>query len=424
MLKSMLKKIFCVMMLFLVSASVLCAADWTVFHGPQGDNKSPDTGLLKKWSEGGPKLLWTADTIGTGFSSVSVAGGKIYTSGNIQRDGKDFSMVFCLDLSGNLLWSKENGPAHVDRRKYPGTRGTPTVDGNLLFDVSPLGQVTCYDLTKEGNVIWSKNLLQDYEAPMPQWILGHSIVIEGDHAICMVGGAKALAVALNKKTGEPVTLYPPATENSPASYASPYLFDFEGTRVLLLHSKISAEGYDVKTGKPLFSIPWRNRTTTNITQSIYREGHLFMSSGYGFGAKGFKLTKNADGTIHPEELWFTQPFDNHHGGLVLVDDYVYGTTSRGNWGAIHFLTGKVGYLARPVGEEGAVHFADGLIYGLSYDSRTVFLWEPKPTEFVELGRFTLPQEASGKTWAHPVVINSRLYLRHDKYLYCYDVKAE
>jgi outer membrane protein assembly factor BamB len=258
---------------------------------------------------------------------------------------------------------------------------------------------------------------------MPMWILGHSVVVEGDHLICMVGGAKALAAALNKKTGETVLEYPPAAGNAQTGYMTPYFFDFEGTRVLAMMSDVTVEGYDAKTAKKLFSFPWKNQRTTNVTAPIYRDGHLFVSSGYGYGSEGYKLTKNSDGTIKAEKLWHTEPFDNHHHGLVLIGDHVYGTSSRGNWFAVNFLTGEIGFTARPVAEQTAIHYADGLIYCLTQDSGTVILWDPKPNEFVEVSRFVLP-EGTGKAWAHPVVIGGRLYLRYAETLYCYDVKGE
>jgi len=413
--KLMLRQFVYTFVVVFVSTSLLTAADWTVFHGPDGDNKSPDTGLLKKWSPGGPKLLWTADFLGSGFSGVSISGERIYTSGNVGN----YSMVFCLDLDGNKVWEKENGPPHTG--SYPGTRGTPTIDGDVVYDVSPLGAVTCFD-AKTGDKKWSRNLMTEYEARQPRWILGHSVVVDGDNLICMVGDAKVLAVALNKKTGEPVMEFAPTAGGALTSYMTPYFFEFEGTRVLSMMSMETLEGYDARTGKRLFTIPWRNSRTTNVTAPLYRDGNLFLSSGYNYGAEGYKLAKNADGTITATKLWHTQQFDNHHHGLVLVGDHVYGTSSGGTWFAVNFLTGEIAYTARPVSEQTAVHYADGMIYCLAQDSRTVILWDPKPTEFVEAGRFVLPREAEGKAWAHPVVLNGRLYLRHSQYLYCYDVK--
>jgi outer membrane protein assembly factor BamB len=399
---------------------MLFANDWTAFRGVDGSGKSPDTGLLKKWNVGEPKLLWTANFIGNGWSGVSIAGDRIYISGNVKRDGKDLSMVFCLDKDGNKIWEKDNGPA-LTTTSYQGTRGTLTIDGDFVYDVSALGEVACFN-AETGEKIWNRNPLKEYGAPNPDWFCGHAAIVDGDNLISLLGG-KHSAIALNKKTGETVWKSAPAPSDAPSGHTTPYFFEFEGVRIVVVMSESSVEGLEAKTGKKHFSIPWRNRTATNCTMPIYRDGHLFMTTGYGFGAKLFRLTKNADGTISPAEVWHEQRFDNHHGGVILVGDYVYGTTHNGSWGSINFMTGEVGYLSRTAGK-GSVHYADGLLYGLTENDKTVLLIKPEPKDFVLLGSFELPHEAEGMSWAHPVVHNGKLYLRHGQYLYCYDVKAE
>jgi len=402
-----------------LSSSMLLSADWLTFRGADGNGKSPDTGLLKKWNTSGPKLLWQVDFIGPGWSNVAIANDKLYINGNVG----DKSMVFCLDKDGNKIWEKDNGSAHTTARNYPGTRATPTIDGDFVYDVSPLGEVACFN-AKTGEKIWNKNLMTIYNAPMPMWFLGHSALVDGDHLICMVGGTKTLAVALNKRTGEVVWESAPATGGEQTGYASPYLFELEGLRVVVVISKVTAEGLDPQTGKTLFSVPWRSSRDCHCTMPIYHNGHLFMTTGYdGGAAKLFKLTKNADNTIKATEVWSEPRFNNHHGGVVLVGDHVYGTTHNGQWCSINFMTGEVGYLSRDAGK-GSVHYADGLLYGLTENDRTVLLIKPESKEFVLLSSFELPNEAEGNSWAHPVVLDGRLYLRHAQYLYCYDVKAE
>ena len=422
----MLRQISYVFTFVIFISSVLSAADWQAFRGPKGDGKSPDTGLLQKWSDGGPKLLWTADFVGFGYSSVAIADDRIYITGNAEREGKEFSMVFCLDKNGKEIWAADNGPAHTTARSYPGTRGTPTIDGDCVYDVSPLGEVACFN-AKNGDKIWSRNIMTEYEAPMPRWFLGNAVFVDGDLVICPLGGPKHFAVALDKKTGKTVWAADPIKDPSETKtgYTTPYLFEFEGIRVVIVMSDSTVEGLDPKTGKTFFSIPWKNDRTVNATMPIYRDGNLFLSTGYGFGSKMFKLTKNPDSTISATEVWYEASFDNQHGGVILVGDYVYGSTQRGNWGAIHFMTGKIGYLGRVNGiGQGSIHYADGLLYCLSEDGKTVILTKPEPKEFIELSRFELPNDATGKSWAHPVVLDGKLYLRHAQYLYCYDVKAE
>ncbi len=416
--------IFSAIIAIFLTTPLLFSADWPVFHGPKGDNVSPDTGLLKSWPEGGPKLLWTADFLGFGYSGVSISGDRIYTSGNVEKDGKPLSMVFCLDNNGKLIWENDNGPAHVDKRRFDGTRGTPTIDGEFVYDESALGEVACFD-AKSGTKIWHRNILKDYGAEMPRWFLGESVVIDGDNLICTVGGPKACALALDKRTGKTVWESAPTVDPPGAmvGYATPYFFEHDGIRIVAVMSNETVEGLDPKTGKTLFSIPWKNFRTTNVTQPIYRDGCLFLTSGYDFGAKLYKLSKNTDGTITPTEIRYEKKFDNHHHAVVMVGDYVYGTTHKGSWGSIHFKTGELGYLVRIAGCA-SVHLADGLIYALTEDEKTVILYKPEPKEFVELSRFELPHDAEKKSWAHPVVCNGKLYLRHAQYLYCYDVKEK
>ncbi len=406
--------------LLLLQTAIVSAQNesWAVFHGPKGDNKSPDTELLKEWPESGPPLLWIADFIGYGYSGVSIADGRIFTSGNIERDGETSAMVFCLDLNGQLIWKSDNGPGLSDRRRYPSTRATPTIDGDRVYDESALGQVTCYDV-KTGRKIWSRNIIKDYGAEIPRWFLGESVIVDGDRLICTPGGPKASALALDKMTGK--TVWEAASTGHLAGYATPYFFDFEGTRILAVQTDRTVEGLNPETGKTLFSFPWENFRTTNVTMPVYRNGHLFMTSGYDHGSKLYRLTKEPDGKIKVEEIWYEKRFDNHHGGVILVGDYVYGTTHKGSWGSIHFDTGKIGYLVRSIGS-GSVHYADGLIYGLSEDDKMVILLKPEPEKYVEISRFELPNEVEGKSWAHPVVCGGRLYLRHAQYLYCYDVR--
>jgi len=419
----MLRQLFCTLSIIILSSPLLCSADWRAFRGPDGNGKSPDTGLQKQWAPGGPKLLWSVNFLGDGWSGVSIAGDRIYISGN----AGDRSMVFCFDKEGNEIWRKENGPAHNAPRSYPGTRGTPTIDGAegeyYVYDISPHGELACFHAAT-GDKIWRRNIMTDYGAPMPMWFLGHSVIIDGDLLITPVGGASYSAAAVDKKTGRTVWTAPPAAGNAPTGYTTPYIFEFEGTRVVAVMSNASVEGLDPATGKRLFSIPWTNARSVHCTMPIYHNGYLFLSTGYDRGtAKLFRLAKNTDGTIRPTEVWSEPQFNNHHGGVVLVGDHVYGTNHNGAWCSINFMTGEMGYTSRAAGK-GALHYADGLLYGLTEDDKTALLIKPEPKEFLLLSSFELPNDAAGKSWAHPVVLNGRMYLRHGQYLYCYNVKAE
>ena len=414
--------IFGTILFFAAILTVQAEGNWPIFHGPNGDNKSSDTGLMQSWPEGGPKLVWSVDFIGFGYSGVSIADGLIYTSGNIEENGATVAMVFCLDeKTGKLVWKNSNGPALDDPRRYPSTRATLTINDGLVYDQSALGEVGCFD-AKTGKKIWSRNLINDFEVTIPHWAFSESVAVDGDNLICGPGGKKASVVALDKKTGKTVWEAEP-TEVLPG-FATPYFFTFEDQRVVAIITEKTVICVDPKDGEILCIIPHVNDRETNVTMPIYRDGHLFLTTGYGEGSRLWKLTKDANTRkITATEVWYEKAFDNQHGGVILVGDTVYGTTHRGQWASIDFWTGKIGYSERSVGA-GSVHFADGLIYGLSEKNRTAILVKPQPDEYIELGRFQLPNDAEGNSWAHPVVSDGRLYLRHAEFLYCYDVKQK
>ena len=405
-----------------ISVTVYAQGNWPIFHGPNGDNKSTDTGLMQSWPKDGPTLLWTIDFLGHGYSGVSIADGRIYITGNDEEDGQPVAMVYCLDeKTGDLLWKSSNGPAWDDPRMYPSTRATVTIDGDYVYDQSVHCEVGCFH-AKTGKKIWSRNLTKEYGAKTPYWGFAESVVIDGDRMLCAPGGEKASVIALDKKTGK--TVWEAKPHEFIPGYATLYFFVHDGKRIVATVTDNTVVGLDPEDGTILFTIPHVNSHVTNVTMPIYRDGHLFLSTGYGQGARLWKLAKNPAGQIEPEEIWHEKLFDNQHGGIILVGDTVYGTThysGGGTWAAIDFWTGKLGYMQRGT-PQGSVHYADGLIYGLSEKNRTVVLWKPDPEKYIELGRFQLPNDADGMSWAHPVVTGGRLYLRHAQYLYCYDVK--
>ncbi|MDR1960479.1 MAG: PQQ-like beta-propeller repeat protein [Planctomycetaceae bacterium] len=410
-----------ILLVLLNTGLVVSEESWPVFHGPKGDNKSADENLLKSWPENGPPLLWTADFLGFGYSGVTIANGRIFITGNeTQGQGDDvLSMLYCLDMEGKLLWKSENGSGWNDSRKYPSTRATPTIDGKYVYDETPLGQVACFE-AETGKKIWTRNILEDFDAKNIQWALAESVVIDGNNVICCPGGEKASVAALDKLTGK--TVWEAKPSGFPASYATPYLFDFEGMHIAAVTTEGNLLGINAENGEVLFAHPFANKLKINATIPIYKEGTLFMTSGYGGGAYLIRLKKDGN-VLAAEEIWAEKSFDNQHGGIVMVGDYVYGTTHNGRWGSIKFTDGTIGYMERGIGK-GSIHYADGLLYGLSENGRKAALIEPTPEKYTQISEFVLPNEAEGPTWAHPVVCGGKLYIRHAQYLYCFDVRQK
>ncbi len=384
---------------------------WPRFHGPDGSNLSPETGLLKEWPEGGPPLVWTAEGIGHGFSTVSLAGGMIFTDGNVGSD----TTITALDLAGNTLWQKPNGPAWTG--SHPGSRGTPTYDSGRIYHESPLGSLVCLE-AKTGALVWGLNILSEFGAENIQWALAESVLIDGDHVICCPGGTQGSVVALDKRSGETVWAAP-GTGHA-ASYASPMLAEQDGLRMVLTMNAKSLLGVNADTGELLFEFPHETSYDVNAFSPLYHDGHIFISTGYGSGSVLVKVT--VDGKkARVAQVWESKELDNHHGGVLLLGNYLYGSTFRGKWVCLDWQSGQTQYAQSGVGK-GSLTYADGMLYCFS-EKRRVGLVKATPEAHEVVSQFTLPSGGKGSSWAHPVVIGGRLYLRHSDKLFAYDVSA-
>lgn len=383
---------------------------WPRFLGPRGDNISSDTGLLKEWPKSGPPLLWTAKGLGEGYSSVTLANGRIFTAGN--RD--DQTVVTALNMDGKILWQTPNGPAWTG--SYPGTRGTPTIDGDRVYHESPLGQVACLQAAT-GSVYWTRNILQDFEAENLQWALAESVLVDGDRVICCPGGKAASVAALDKHTGKTVWITP--STGDLAGYATPILAQWQGLRMVLTMNQRALIGVSADTGELLFRHPHQTAYDVNATAPIFHEGQVFITSGYRSGSEMLRLVVSG-GKVSVEPVWTSKDLDNHHGGVVLYQGYLYGSSYQGRWVCLEWATGKRMYAARGVGK-GSLTVADGMLYTLS-ESRDMGLVPAVPTEHQVASRFKVPSGGSGPSWAYPVVCGGRLYVRHADCLYAYAVR--
>jgi outer membrane protein assembly factor BamB len=385
---------------------------WPQFHGPERNNLSRETGLLKEWPKEGLPLLWTTAELGHGFSSLSIANGLITTAGNVGED----TIVTALDLEGKVLWRAANGPAWT--RDYPGTRSTPTLDGNRVYHQSPLGNLVCLK-QDSGEVIWQVAMLEKFSSKNSRWGLAESLLVDGDHVIASPGGPQTCMVALNKHTG--TTAWQAPSVDELAGYASPTLIEHGGLRMVVTLTAKAVIGVNADNGELLWHIEHESYADENVLLPIFHDGHLFISTLVA-GSVKWRIDVQ-DGKVKLEEIWRTKEMDNHHGGVVLLDGYLYGNSTarnRNQWVCLDWETGAIKYAQPGVGK-GSLTYADGLLYTLSID-RVIGLVRPTPTLFEVVSSFEIPEGGKGKSWAHPVVCNGRLYVRHSEFLYAYRVR--
>ncbi|MCB1058460.1 MAG: PQQ-like beta-propeller repeat protein, partial [Acidobacteria bacterium] len=404
------------------------------WRGPHRDGRSPDTGLLESWPEGGPRLVLEAEGLGTGFSSVAVTGGVVYTLGDLgTAEGREEGQyVFALDAAtGAKRWQTRVGPTWDDR--YPGPRSTPTIDGDRLFALGTAGDLVCL-ATADGRVIWSKNLVRDFGGSLMKaqgtwdWKYAESPLVDGDRVVVTPGGTDAFMVALDKGTGRVVWKATLPTLEGPgkpgAGYSSIVVSEAAGVRQYVQLGGPGLVGIEAATGRFLWAYTRVANEVANIPTALVDGDTVFATSGYGAGAALLRLEKTEDG-IAAREVYFLpgETFQNHHGGLILDRGTIY-TGSGHNKGLPVALDKAAGKLVwGPVRNAGkssaAIAYADGHLY-LRYQDGLMVLVEATPEGYREKGAFRIP-DVRRESWSHPVISGKRLYLREQDRLYVYDL---
>lgn len=389
-------------------------ANWPQWQGPTRDNRSAETGLLKVWPESGPKLLWSVDGLGEGFATVSIANGLIYTTGMI--DGNGF--LLAIDMEGNVKWKQMYGPEWS--KDHPGTRGTPTVNSGCVFINSGLGAISCYDAFT-GQRKWTTDVFKQFNGGnYPKWGIAESPLVVGNAVICTPGGNKTGMVALDKETGQEIWVTKSINEN--AGYCTAGVIEKEGRTLLVTLLSNTVIAVDAGTGEILWQYDCSNYQQKpkeiNPNTPLYYDNCIYVTSGYGKG--GAKLRIASDPKIAPTKEWANFVLDCQHGGVVLVDGYIYGTNMAGEWVCLDWKDGGVMYQAKGIGK-GSVTYVDGMLYCFG-ENGTVALVKPSPDGFNLISSFKVPK-GSGMMWAHPVICGGRMYVRHGDVLLVYDVKS-
>jgi outer membrane protein assembly factor BamB len=386
------------------------ATDWPQWRGPNRDDVSTETGLLQQWPAGGPPLAWKATDLGAGHAGVSVAGGRVFTMGD--REGGGFAIA--LDESnGKLLWKEKIGRAGEDP---PGPRGTPTVDGDKVYVLGQFGDLVCFQAAL-GTEVWRKNLADEFGGKCGGWRYSESPLVDGDKVVCTPGSPRGSIVALNKQTG--ALLWQTRDIADAAEYSSPLVEQIGGVRQYIQLTGKHVFGVDAATGKVLWSAPRRGSTAT-IPTPIFHDNSVYVSSGYGVGCNLFQITKPGD-EFKAEQLYANKVMVNHHGGVVLNGNYLYGYSDGKGWVCQEFATGKLVWSNPGVGK-GSLTCAGGNLYLRGESGKgSLALVEAKPGGYKEKGRFDQPDRSPENSWPHPVVANGKLYIRDQDVLLCFDV---
>ena len=409
-------------------ACILCgtAAAQTPYgwRGPERNGVYPESGLLKEWPAEGPQLLWETMDAGKGYSSPVIVGDRLYITGMNEDETQEIFSAYTLD--GKKVYQTAYSAPWND--SYPETRTTPAIDGDKAYVISGSGDVVCLN-TKDGKIIWKVEAGKVYGRKTGNWGTSECPLVFDNKVIYTPAGDQTTMVALNKENGE--LIWKTTAFGDIGAYVSPLLINYKGKRQIVGSTAKHIFGVNPESGEIEWSFAeWgpadRDAKWPNIAPNtpVYKDGKLFFCHGYNINGVMLQL---ADDLKSVSVMWRTDVLDTHHGGYVEVNGIIYGSNwinnNQGNWCAIDWNTGAVGYETAWAGGKGkgSIIAADGMLY--CYDERrgAVALVRPNPAKFDIVSEFRITKGV-GPHWAHPVIVNGVLYIRHGFALMAYKVK--
>jgi len=396
----------------LVFIMISCSGkrEFSQWRGPDRDGKYPETGLLKEWPDKGPELLWSFEGLGAGHGSVSIAGDRLFVLGMPDTIG----VIYSFDMQGNLLWQKEYGLEWSTN--YVGTRSTPTIKDGLLYFVSGQGVGYCMD-TDTGEFIWSVDMQERFGGRQIRWGMAESPLLDGDHVILTPGGVEHNVVALDRFSGE--VIWTSKGNGEPSAYCSPILVEHNDTRLIITMTSKSVIGIDAESGGALWRIEHRQGNKINANSPLYNSGRVFCASGSADTLEGHVMIRLSEDGKKAEVGWRNEEWFNLLGGIIFEGGCLFSSTfNKKQFYCMDAETGDLKYVSDQL-SGGATIYADGLFYCYGTDGVLALVEADEKTCRV-ISSFKI-ELGTNQHWAHPVIHNGRLYMRHGDALMCYGI---
>ena len=389
------------------------------FRGPARDGHFPEQGLMKSWPQDGPALILETENVGKGWSTPVLTGDKIYVTGMI--DTLDY--LTALDIQGNILWQTSYGRSW--NQSFPDTRSTPVVDGDRIYVQSGTGRVACIE-RESGKELWAVGVDQQFGGEYHLWGNSETPLVVDGKVICSPGGSETSVVALDKMTGE--TIWKTKSLGGPRAYASATLYEYNGFRYILAVIGTHLMAIKPDNGDIAWSYKYHNPEKWDqpgliwTNTPVYRGDEIFISKGYDYYSVMLKMDPSGTSVT---EKFIDNTLDNHHHGMILSGDYLYGSNwqdnRRGQWVCMDWNTGEIKY-EQEWDTKGALVMADGMLY--AYNERgNVGLIKPGPEKFEVVSQFKVTKGA-GPHWAHPFITDGKLLIRHGEALMVYDIREK
>lgn len=402
-----MRQINILIVLLVISLQIL-GQDIVQWRGPARDGIYNETGLLKQWPDGGPKLLWHFDLLGPGHGSAAVTNDAIYTTGTEGDQG----FVVALNFKGEVFWKKIYGAEWIE--SWPGVRTTPLINNDRLYIMSAFGKLCCLK-TSDGSLIWTLDIMKDFDGRNIKWGVTENLAMDVDKIFITVGGEDANVIAVNKFNGK--LIWKNKGKGEKSAYCSPEVIIHNNRKILVTQTESFILGFDAESGQMLWSHDQPNKYSVHANTPLYNNSQLYIVSGYGKGGVMLQLSEDGNSIT---EIWRDEILDNRFGGIVLIDGRIWGAGDLNRkWECIDWKTGKELFNSTFI-KKGNIIFADGMLYCYGEDG-IVALVEPSITEgYKVISTFNVPF-GSDQHWAHLVIHNKQLFVRHGESLMVYDI---
>jgi outer membrane protein assembly factor BamB len=416
-MKSIFQKLFLSLFFFIISL-LIGHCQLYEWRGPGRTGIYNETGLLKTWPAGGPVLLWEAADLGDGYSSATVTDNTVFVTG--RKDSSD--VLTALTPDGKKKWETIYGKAWMTN--HTGTRCTPTYYNGNIFLVSGSGDLVC--VSSDGKIKWSKNHYRLYDSKPLMFGISESPLVFDNMVIASPGGKKASIVAFSVSDGKVIWEAEPL--NQEPQYVNPKLIEYAGMKMIVTVMGTDIFAVDAKNGRILWKVNYAsvNAATGRVMKNhaitpLYKDGYILIANGYNWVA--LKLKLSADGNS-ADVVWENRNFDPQLGGVVLLDDKLFGTNHMSkpvnNWVCVDWNTGKTLWTSKWY-SQGSVISADGMLYLFEEKSGHVALAKPDSSKLDIVSEFQITK-GEGPFWAHPVISKGRLFIRHGDVLMVYSIK--
>ena len=413
------------------------AHDWSGFLGPHGDATSDETGLVLRWGEGGPPVLWQVG-VGEGYSMASISGGRLFLFDRQEKEAR----LRCLDAqSGKELWRSEYTTTHVEPYGFSnGPRCSPVIDEDRVYIFGVEGRLRCHRVL-DGKLLWEVDTARAYGVVQNFFGVGSTPVIEGKLLIAQIGGSPAGSpaidsgtvrgngtgiVAFDKRTGE--ERYRLTDEL--ASYASPVVRTIGGRRFCFVFARGGLVAFEPEKGKLDFAFPWRAKKheSVNAANPVVVDDTVFVTESYGPGAAWLRVKPGGYEVLRQDPPGGDGTLRSHWATPIHHEGYLYGCSGEASGEAelraVKLASGEVAWRRAGLGRSTAL-LVDGHLIVLT-EKGELLVVRATPDKYDEVSRVK-PGDANGPlleppAWNPPALARGLLYARGKRKLVCFDLR--